>query len=192
MPRRCPPGVYCVENITLTFYFIVIIICIYVGVKYIQQTITKNPNKIVVDEQPLPPPYPFPRFEPSSFGPHLPPVIPPPYLPPVRQPPYMQPISTQRVGGGYRQIGFLSRPNGQEILPLMGRLLIVGRDKWNYYCISDTNNSVRLPVSLGGKSCTNEQGCNNLDNGDTVYVEGYNDAFRVTLYDNVSYNYVPW
>jgi hypothetical protein len=28
-------------------------------------------------------------------------------------------------------------------------------------------------------------------NGDTVYVEGYNDAFKVTAYDNSVMQYLP-
>lgn len=188
MPKRCPPGMYCTENMTLTFYFIVIVLSIYIGVQYIRQLIIQNPK--IINEKIVQPLNLFPPSLPFSHG--LP--MNNPYIPPVRHPPYLppnMPISTQRTGGGYRQIGFLTRSNGSEILPLMGRLLIVGRDKWNYYCISDTNNSVKLPVSQGGKSCTSEYGCNNIDNGDTVYVEGYDDAFKVTLYDNSSNSYVP-
>ena len=50
--------------------------------------------------------------------------------------------------------------------------------------MSDQNNSIKLPISNNGKSCTSEYGCDNLYNGDNVYVEGYNDAFKVTMYDN--------
>ena len=39
---------------------------------------------------------------------------------------------------------------------------------------------IKLPVVNRGKSCTGEYGCDNLQNGDTVYVEGYNDAFKAT------------
>jgi len=69
--------------------------------------------------------------------------------------------------------------------------LFTSRDKWQFYTMSDKNNSVKLPVSKGGRSCTNEYGCDNLYNGDTVYVEGYNDAFKVTIYDNSNIQYIP-
>ena len=78
------------------------------------------------------------------------------------------------------------------ILPLMGRSLITNRDKWQFYTMSDTNNSVKLPVSNRGKSCTNEYGCDNIYNGDTVYVEGYNDAFKATVYENNNIRYIPY
>jgi hypothetical protein len=83
--------------------------------------------------------------------------------------------------------------NGPEtILPLMGRPLFTNRDKWQFYTMSDKNNSIKLPVTNAGKSCTGEYGCDNLYNGDTVYVEGYNDAFKVTMYDNAVMKYIPF
>ena len=42
-----------------------------------------------------------------------------------------------------------------------------------------------------GKSCMQEYGCNSLSNGDVVYVEGYNDSFKVTLYENQTLRYIP-
>ena len=78
------------------------------------------------------------------------------------------------------------------ILPLMGRPLFSNRDKWNFYTMSDKNNMIKLPVTVKGKSATNEYGVDNLYNGDTVYVEGYNDAFKVTVYDNQVQRYIPF
>ena len=102
-------------------------------------------------------------------------------------------IATQSVDTNYRQVGILTRINGGEmILPLLGRPLLTNRDKWNFYTMSDKNNIVKLPVTHKGKSCTNEYGCDNLYNGDTVYVEGYNDAFKVTMYDNQVMKYIPF
>ena len=86
--------------------------------------------------------------------------------------------------GEYNQIGILTRIDGPEtILPLLGRPLHANRNKWQYYTIGDSNNHVKLPISYRGKSCTNEYGCDDISNGDTVYVEGLNAPFRVTIYD---------
>lgn len=86
--------------------------------------------------------------------------------------------------GEYNQIGILTRVNGPEtILPLLGRPLHSNRNKWQYYTIGDSNNHVKLPISYRGKSCTNEYGCDDISNGDTVYVEGLNAPFLVTIYD---------
>ena len=50
----------------------------------------------------------------------------------------------------------------------------------------------KLPVSKGGRSCTNEYGCDKIYNGDTIYIEGVNDAYKVTVYDNDVIKYLPF
>lgn len=107
-------------------------------------------------------------------------------------------VPTRSVDTTYRQVGILTRSgsgggNGQEtILPLIGRPLFTNRDKWQFYSLSDKNNAIKLPVTINGKSGTNEYGCNNVSTGDMIYVEGYNDAFRVTAYDSASLRYLPF
>jgi len=112
-------------------------------------------------------------------------------------------VPTRSVDTTYRQVGILTRGGGssgsvpsatssqETILPLIGRPLFTNRDKWQFYTLSDKNNAIKLPVIVNGKSGTNEYGCNNVSTGDTVYVEGYNDAFRVTAYDSASLRYLP-
>jgi hypothetical protein len=93
----------------------------------------------------------------------------------------------------YRQVGILTRIKGKEtILPLMGRPVLVNRDKWNFYTTNDKTNAINLPITYKGRSCMNEYGCDNLYSGDVVFVEGYNDAFRVTAYDNQVLRYIPF
>jgi hypothetical protein len=110
-------------------------------------------------------------------------------------------VPTRSVDTTYRQVGILTRSGGgntpsatssqETILPLIGRPLFTNRDKWQFYTLSDKNNAIKLPVIVNGKSGTNEYGCNNVSSGDTVYVEGYNDSFRVTAYDSASLRYLP-
>lgn len=102
-------------------------------------------------------------------------------------------VPTQSFDTNYRQIGILTRVNGGEtILPLLGRPLFSNRDKWNFYTMNDKNAMIKLPINFKNRSCTSEQGCDNLYNGDTVHVEGYNDIFRVTVYDNNVMQYIPY
>ena len=104
-------------------------------------------------------------------------------------------VPTQSVDTHYRQVWILTRlkgNNGENILPLMGKPLITNRDKWNYYTMTDKNNMIKLPITHKGRSCTNEYGCDNIYNGDSVYVEGYEDAFKVTIYDNNVMKYIPY
>ena len=78
------------------------------------------------------------------------------------------------------------------IPPLMGSRVMTGRDKWNYYTISNNGNiNTKLPISNQGRSCTNEYGCDEIYNNDTVYVEGYKDVFIATVYESGTLNYIP-
>lgn len=122
-----------------------------------------------------------------------------PYAPPLRDERYLVPINVSTNVGAvdttYRQVGMLtplSGGNKDKILPLMGRPLFVSRDKWQYYTMSDQNNSIKLPISRNGRSGTTEYGVDKLYNGDTVYVEGYDQAFKITTYDNEVIKYLPF
>jgi len=102
-------------------------------------------------------------------------------------------VPTRSVNSAYRQVGILTRVNGPEtILSLMGRPLFPSQDKWQFYTMSDKNHSVKLPVTYKRRSCTSDQGCDNIYNGDTVYVEGYNDAFKATIYDTAMQYSIPY
>lgn len=102
-------------------------------------------------------------------------------------------IQTRGFSASYSQIGILTRSNGGDmILPLMGRRIMNGRNKLQYYSISNTGNmNTKLPVSVNGRSCSGEYGCDEISNGDMVYVEGYNDTFRATVYENGLFSYIP-
>lgn len=129
-----------------------------------------------------------------------------PYAPPLRDERYMvaetgrgMPInvstSIDAVDTDYRQVGLLTPTTGEtngKMLPLMGRPLFVSRDKWQYYTMSEQRNSIKLPISRNGKSATTEYGVDKLYNGDVVYVEGYNQPFKITTYDNDVIKYIPY
>ena len=195
MARKCPKGVICFENMTLLFVVIFVI-----GAIYLFGRLAKNNNNLTINE------LPYNNFlvKPNNSFTNTPnDVLLNPYTPPLKNDRYIigsgDPrgipinVQTQGVDAEYRQTGILTRLNGPEtILPLMGRPLITNRDKWQFYTISDKNNGIKLPVSNNGRSCTNEYGCDNLYNGDTVYIEGYNDAFKVTNYDNNTMKYIPF
>lgn len=196
---KCPPGVICFENFTFVFVIFALIIIIYF--MYSRQ----NTNEITISSEKIntsPSTGLFPR--PSySFSNVQQDVLLNPYAPPLRDERVVQStdirggvpinIDTRAVDTNYRQMGLLKRMNGPEmLLPLMGRPLFVARDKWQYYTMSDKNNAIKLPVSFKSKSCTNEYGCDEISNGDTVYVDGIDAPFQVTLYDNAVMKYIPF
>jgi hypothetical protein len=103
------------------------------------------------------------------------------------------PVRTQGYNTDYRQVGLLTRNDGSEtILPLFGRPLYSNRNKWQYYATTQNNNMIKLPISKNGKSCTGEYGCDELFNGDTLFVEGYKDAFNATIYETNQISYNPF
>ena len=196
MAKKCLPGFICIENMTLFVLVLLIVLLVYV---YHMQFIKQKPHdstKIVVVSQPSLGNDPFndpysPPMKTNGFFFPGPPPIPAAAGIPIN-------VQTRGTGMGYQQVGILTRMvgkghHGDMILPLMGRKIMTGRDKWQYYTISNTGNlNTKLPVSRNGKSCTNEYGCDDISNGDTVYVEGYNDTFRATVYENNMFNYIPF
>jgi hypothetical protein len=190
---------FCVKNTTNLFIVILVIIAGYF--MYSKYYIAE---KVVTMQMPQQMPSMPPITQMFVQGSGNSDILENPYAPPLRNDGYfsgisgisgiMMPINVRTQGPpintNYRQVGLLTRINGKEtILPLMGRPLLKNRDKWQFYTMSDKNNSVKLPISFKKKSCTGEYGCDNIYNGDTVYVEGYKDAFQATIYDNAVAEY---
>ncbi len=198
MPKKCPPGVFCIENMTLVLLLFFIALGIYLFYVYNPP----NSGRTVILQQPSLKRDFMPRFS-SFFTRRTGDVLMNPHVPPLKRNHYFTsstdprdvPINmpTRGMPSSYGQVGILTRINGAEtILPLMGRALHRNRNKWQYYTMGSQNNAIKLPVSKNGKSCTSEYGCDELMNGDTIYVEGYNDAFKATIYENDSPVYIPY
>jgi hypothetical protein len=206
--KKCPPGVICIENVTMGLLFVVVMIVLYIIYKSVNPS--KNSyDKIVIKQETGPeigysriPSYPYNNLpEDVLLNPYAPPLKDERYFIPelTYRPPGTVPINISTNIGAvdttYRQLGILTPLNGSNkdnILPLMGRPLFTNRQKYQYYTISNQHNNVKLPVSVKGRSGTNEYGVDQIFNGDTVYIEGYNDAFRVTTYDTDTIKYLPY
>lgn len=200
MARKCPPGVICIENMTIIFLIIVVVLF---GIVYFNFINTKSSQKNVfvmnTERNSL-----EPKMS-SVFSTNMSNTLMNPFLPPLKKSHYLSSsdprgipinINTRGVDMDYKQVGILTRTvqkqNDETILPVMGRPLYTNRSKWQYYTMNDKNNAIKLPMSHNGRSCTNEYGCDELLSGDTVYVEGYNDSFKVTIYENSQPRYIPF
>jgi len=202
--KRCPPGVFCIENVA--FATVVIIAAVAVIAYFTRSQAHGQAYGQAHSSQAQAQAHPSMFQSRANYGVTnaREDVLLNPYAPPMRDDrasldirgPAVMPINVSTQGTGdaaYRQVGILTRISGPEtILPLMGRPLFRNRDKWQFYTISEKSNFIKLPISVKGRSCTNEYGCDNVYNGDTVYVEGYNDAFKVTAYDNAVMQYLPF
>jgi hypothetical protein len=206
MGKKCIPGIICFENMTFGLLIIIGVMVFYLYYVHLtkpsQPTVyspyplqnAHSPSSIIVSGETS-----DPRVQMSN-----------PYTPPlktdnivVRQPasassPFGIPINipTSTADTPYSQTGILTKQSSggeQMILPLMGRNLRNGRDKWQYYTMTNSAGSIntKLPISVNGKSCTGEYGCDSISTGDIAYVEGYNDTFRVTIYENSLLRYLP-
>ena len=200
--RRCPPGVFCIENVSFTILAIAFTLIVVYFFTKAPSSSAPEPRHLHLHHESHPPSM-FQSRANYGVSNAQEDVLLNPYVPPLRDDrsmdirgPVSIPINVSTQGTGnaaYRQVGILTRINGPEtILPLMGRPLFRNRDKWQFYTISEKSNFIKLPISVKGRSCTNEYGCDNVYNGDTVYVEGYNDAFKVTAYDNNVMQYLPF
>ena len=204
MPRastkKCIPGLFCMENMTMFLLFLLIVTLIYMyytnivkpnlaktnSTSFSQPVIIappQNQNVAPINLVPIPG-----RNQPMENV----------YSPPLKKETYGLPIniSTQGPEMQYTQLGILTRENSPDdlILPLMGRRNMTSRDKYQYYTMTNSAGNIhtKLPISVKGKSCTSDLGCDEIFNGDVVYVEGYKDTFRATIYENVMYKYIPW
>jgi hypothetical protein len=226
--KKCPPGVICIENVTIFFIIIVLIVVYYLYYTHLrnisslhennlQSNKNNNGRKIMNNEQIFisqTPNFPYTNLPPIS--PFLPPPVPgdvllDPYVPPLRDERYLIPqinfippgtvpinVSTNigAVDTSYRQMGILEpmncKNNSEKILPLMGRPVFTNRNKWQYYTINNQYNSVKLPLIVKGRSATNEYGIDELTGRERVRIQGLNDVYKVTLYDNDTIKYLPF
>jgi hypothetical protein len=213
MGKKCIPGVICFENVTIILLVVIGSMVFYLYYQHLTKNVvsrvSSNSTVYPVMQQPataiiMPPPISSsdPRIELSN-----------PYMPPLKtdtamfgmpsfsvatRPTVGIPINipTSTANTAYSQSGILTKQGNsgeQMILPLMGRNLYNGRDKWQYYTMTNGAGSIntKLPISVNGKSGTSEYGCDSISTGDIVYVEGYNDTFRATIYENAIMQYLP-
>ena len=216
--KKCPPGVICIENVTIFFVIFVIIVIFYIFYSSLfKQKIEINNNthsseKIVVkdnDRENLGYNnwFGMPNFPYNNLAND---VLLDPYAAPLRDERYIIPqlnfvppgrvpinISTNvgAIDTSYRQVGILTPLKGtskDNVLPLMGRPVFSNRDMWQYYCISNQHNNVKLPIKVNGKNASNEYGVNKIFGNDIVYVEGANEAYKTTIYENDVIKYLPF
>lgn len=215
MGKKCIPGVICIEDMTLFLLFTVIILIIYIF--YTQFVKKNNTSNIFLINNPTPSVVSS-KISSSNIPSNSIMSIPTknsntfndPYAPPLQDAnTYIYPnnrdfsrvripvnIETQGLGTQYEQLGILEKLGKNSdnlILPLMGRRSMTSRDKWQYYTISNTGTlNTKLPITFQNRSCTSEYGCDSLSNGDSVFVKGYNDTFKVTIYGNGLLQYLPF
>ena len=92
----------------------------------------------------------------------------------------------------YQQVGILTSNDDNEpiILPLFSKRANNHRDRWNYYTTTDKNTMLRLPISHDNMKCDDDIGCNEIYDGNTLYIEMYKGkTFTATIYKKQTLSY---
>jgi len=202
MGKKCIPGLFCIDNMTLFLGILLFIFIVYFSFR-LSALANKQQGNCSGSLDPMPMPasvvvYNNPasagnsRFEDPLSNPYIPPEQ-------ITYPVLRAPVATQPYSANYTQIGILTRKNtssstsAADILPLMGRRQRNSRDKWQYYTMSGGGNGniqTKLPIRVNGKSGSGEYGCDEIYSNDSVFVEGYKDLFLATVYENNVFSYV--
>lgn len=125
-----------------------------------------------------------------------------PLLGPERSFPYSLnklglPINIKTRGDipNYQQVGVLYQEGNdieKKIFPLYGKPTYPGSRRWLYYTGNDNFSSVKLPIDNKGRSCQDQNGCDELYNDEEISVVGYNDKFKVNIYNLDKPKYIPY
>jgi hypothetical protein len=131
-----------------------------------------------------------------------------PLLPPERsyENTYGIPINIPSRGfsGGFQQIGTLYKnqiaddgkvignSSDTVIIPIFGRPVYPGANKWNYYVTSDKYAMVKMPFTFKGKKTDDQYGVDELFDGDVITLPEYNGEFVVKIYQYDKPRYIPF
>jgi hypothetical protein len=209
----CPPGVFCMSNAT-TLLLIVLLIVIGIAVfmmlnktdlsSVFKYTPSRQENEVservvIVEKEPV--------FNVDTRNSPLAPersYFTPPDLrgmPPIPAGIGAIPVNVRSRGipEQYQQIGVLTAQGGSStsatpnrtILPLFGRPSVGNRDRWNYYTRTDGLNPVQVPIRFNNRACDDDNGCNELFDGDSISVPLMGQSYNATIYRNSTPRYIP-
>ena len=111
------------------------------------------------------------------------------YRRPVRRPPFNYP--TRGPPGEYDRVGFLQDPDDpNKLQELFGRPTYPNSNNWNYFVKSDQYHQIPIPVTMDGKNCTDETGCTELNNQESINL--FDKQHTATIYKPEPYYYNPY
>ncbi len=203
----CPPGVWCMDTTTVVFALLLLGILAYLA----YQHCTPAKPTVVVVPSPAPPAISVsmptmrqqadPRFSPlapeRSYDTPIDFANSPPLPPGIGAVPIN--VATRGVPEQFQQIGVLTAPGGSEtsasptrtILPLFGRKAATNRDRWNYYTRTDGMNPVQVPVEFQRRKCDDDNGCQEITDGDSVAVPILGQSYIANVYRYSTPRYLP-
>jgi len=102
-------------------------------------------------------------------------------------------IRTRGSPSEYQQMGILTNTaDSNDVRPLYGRQTYRGSNQWNYYSSLDSNLSTKIPIFKSSDKCTDERGCQEINEGDNVTIGNISTTvYTFTKYSNDSFRYIP-
>jgi hypothetical protein len=107
---------------------------------------------------------------------------------------------TQGYAESFQQVGLLVAPGGsplsanpeRTLVPLYGRRTMASRNKWNYYTRTDGLNPVQVPIRYKNRDCDDDNGCDEIYDGDEVSSPAQGQTFKANIYRQKSLVYNPF
>lgn len=107
--------------------------------------------------------------------------------------------TTRDMPAQFQQVGVITAAGGTEtsgsptrtILPLFGRTVDSSRNRWNYYTRTDGINPVQVPVQFKRRNCDDDNGCEEISDGDNIGVPVLGQAFTANMYRYSTPRYIP-
>jgi len=200
----CPPGVYCMDTSMILLLILLAVVIVIGAVLYMKQTsvvVVKDGSsqETTILESP------DPRFSPLSpersffTAPDLRGYPSRPVLAGMGATPINALTQGLGVPEQYQQIGVLAAPGGTDnsatpnrtLLPLFGRRAASNRDRWNYYTRSDGMNPIQVPIRNRNRPCDDDNGCNEIFDGDSVSAPLLGQSYTATIYRTSTPRYLP-
>ena len=115
------------------------------------------------------------------------------YKPDLRQarrfPPFN--IKTRGPPQEYDMVGFIKdSDDSNKLQQLYGRRTYPNSNLWNYFVKSDQYHQIPIPVSVGGQNCTDERGCRELNDQESLNL--LDKDHTATIYKPEPYYYNPY
>jgi hypothetical protein len=99
-------------------------------------------------------------------------------------------VPTRGIPETYQAMGVIKADDG-TVLPLYGRRTTSRSDRFQYYTRTDTYNPVQLPIQHNRRDCTDDIGCEELYDRDSIIVKPTGQKGTVTIYRFDGPTYVP-
>jgi hypothetical protein len=185
---KCPPGVFCITPTFLLICALVLLGCAYV-------VNTMRP----IQQQQQQPQQPLSIQIASAQGDDRYSRAPKPERHWVTEPDLpsgaeifgkLPRVPTRGIPETYQAMGVINTDDG-KILPLYGRRTTSRSDRFQYYTRTDTYNPVQLPIQHNRRDCTDDIGCEELYDRDTVTVKPTGQKGTATIYRFDGPTYVP-